>query len=144
MITSIQDPMFTFIGKLIGNKNTTVTQNTTIHVQLYFISNINTFECTALKLITCPFITMLIAQILQFALSRLITHWTIQRVVDQKHLHNSFSSFNNIWRRYILYLHAIHNSCATRCHKFRHWPRVFLRSFRYFDQTGTTFPPRSL
>src|SRR5690606_2332054 len=83
VITTEHYTMFATIGNLVCRFHTTITQNTTVHVQLDFISDVLRRKCSSFEFVSCLFFSVFVAQILQLTFSCLVANRTIQRVVDQ-------------------------------------------------------------
>src|SRR5690625_4809916 len=91
MISSVHHAMFTFFSQLIGQQYATETHDTSVHVQLDFVTYIDRIKSSLLKIQTRLFQTMIITQILKFTFTCLVTNWTIQWVVDQYKFNHSFT-----------------------------------------------------
>jgi hypothetical protein len=143
MVAPVHHTVNTVIGKLVGSHYTTVAKDATVHVQLYLVANVFGLKS--------PFIlnkarfgsTMLKAKVLQVALTGLVAHRAIQRVVDQKEFGYRFTGIHYPFRRNAFYFHTIHTARNARSHKFRHRPWIGLASFRYFYKAATAFTPAS-
>src|SRR5690606_28261183 len=83
VITTEHHTVFTTTGNLVSRFHTTVTQNTTVHMQLDFISDVLRLKCSSFEFVSCLFFSVFVAQILQLTFSCLVANRTIQRVVDQ-------------------------------------------------------------
>ena len=116
--------MNTVIRDLVCNINTSVTQNTTCHVQLYLVSNIYFLESATIKFVAGISNTMLKREILQMTFTSLITNRTIQWMINQKYFNNTFACFYYFGRSNVLHFHSIHHTSSTRCDQLRHRARI--------------------
>src|SRR5690606_22473797 len=83
VITTEHHTVLTTTGNLVSCFHATVTQNTTVHMQLDFVSDVLRLKCSSFEFVSCFFFSVFVAQILQLTFSGLVTNRTIQRVVDQ-------------------------------------------------------------
>src|SRR6185503_20361351 len=60
MISPIQDSMHSFIGQLIGDISTTITEDASCHVELYVGTDIFSFKSSPCKFIPGSFLPMFI------------------------------------------------------------------------------------
>ena len=77
MVSPIHNSMHSFVGNLICYISAAVTKNATGHVQLYVRTNIFFFKSAAGKLVAGAFFAMIVAEILQVALTGLVANRTI-------------------------------------------------------------------
>src|SRR5690554_924113 len=82
-VTTVHNTVYPLLGQLICHKYTAETHDTTVHVQLDFISYIYTVKCTFGKFISGFSYPMLIRQVLQITFACLVTYRAIQWMVDQ-------------------------------------------------------------
>src|SRR5690606_17009971 len=139
-IATAQNTVHALRRKLVGHHNATVAQDTARHMQLYLITDINLVKCAPFELVAGLGQAVLIAQVLQVALTGLITYGAIQWVVDQQHLHDALACVQHLRRGNVLHFHAVHHRSAARSYQLRHGAWVLFRPFAHFDQTGTALP----
>src|SRR5579859_7385361 len=109
MVAPVQYSMYTFFRQLVRREYAAIAKDTTRHMQLDIGSQVVLLKSTTLELIPGAFLAMLIAEVLQMAFSRLVADRTIQRVIDQQHLHHAIAGVDDLFAGDILYHHAIHD-----------------------------------
>ena len=88
------------------------------------------------ELISCSRQTIVIAEVLERTFTGLVADGTVQRVIDQQHLHNAVACVDDLLARDILYDHAVHDIGTTAGYQLGHRSWVGSRARRHFHQTG--------
>lgn len=144
MVAPTDDAVNPAVRDLLANLHAAVAEDAAVHVQLHLFTNVNRLESAAAELAAGVQLAVLVAEVLQVALARLVAHGAVERVVDEQELGHACPCLHHFRRGFVANHHAVHYRGAAAWHQLGHGPWVFGRALLHLHEAGTAVAAAAL